>query len=60
MSDQLDPLDLSINVPNLSVDQLRLSALEDAIRCLEEVRTGTDFEVECWQAARTLKQAFDM
>lgn len=30
--------------------------VEDAIRALEEVRTGDDREVECWEIAAKLKE----
>lgn len=46
------------DVPYPDAETLRRVAVEDAILLLEQVRTGTDFEQECWQAAERLKQVF--
>lgn len=39
-----------------TLTQQQIDAIERAIACLDEVRTGSDFEVECWDAARGLRK----
>lgn len=36
------------------------AAIENAVEVLKEVRTGTDFEVEAWNAAAKLKEALGL
>jgi hypothetical protein len=48
----------AILTPNLTKEQTE--SLEYAIRTLNEVRTGDDFEAVCWDAARQLAVNFEM
>lgn len=46
------------DLPKMNMTEETKKSLNDAIDCLMSVRTGEDFEVECYEVAEKLYESF--